>query len=235
MINRLTALSAITLLSSTLTVNAATVEVHYEGFVNSIYRDGAGYSVNDKVSGSLFINTDLAPADRNSSASLGNYYNGGYGSSNYQNSGFVTGHSDAGYRSYDHVYIEDDYYSSRDRYFAIDNEQSSYNNGQGNYGYSHDSLYVQAYDTILDFITGDSIEQLFILNAGDAQYMYGQIHSSGYDYENYVRTNHYGSAYFTLSHLSVGPASTVPEPGTLALLTLGLAGFGFRKRLVTVG
>jgi hypothetical protein len=228
MINRLTALSAITLLASTLTVNAATVEVHYEGFVNNIGGDGAGYSVNDKVSGSLFINTDLASADRDSSASRG-YYDNSYN----QNNGFVTGHNNAGTRSYDYVDVRDDYYSTYDYYSVRDYEYNYYNNGQGNYGYSSDYLQVWAYDYILDFITGDGIEQLFDLSAGDAQYMNGRIYSYGYDYENGVRTDyHWGSANLTLSRLSVGSASTVPEPGTLALLTLGLAGFGFRKRLI---
>jgi len=233
MINRLTALSAITLLASTVTVNAATVEVHYEGKVNYIYGDGAGYSVNDSVFGSLFIDTDLAPADLYSSTSSRGIYYNGYSSSNHQNSGFVSGHNDAGTHSYDLVYVEDDHYSTRDYYYALDQEINYYDNGQGNYGWSQDYLYVQAYDYILDFITGDSIEQLFDLNAGDARDMNGRIYSYGHDYENYVRTDyHRGWANLTLSRLSVGPASTVPEPGTLALLTLGLAGFGFRKRLI---
>lgn len=196
-----------------------------------IYGDGAGYSVNNSVFGSLFIDTDLAPADHYSSTSLGYYYYG-YSSGD---SGFVTGHNDAGHRSYDHVLVEDDPYS-RDRYYTIDYEHSSYNNGQGNYGWSNDYLYVQAYDSILDFINGDSIEQLFDLNAGDAQVKNGRIYSYGYDYENNIISDyHSGYANLTLSHLSVGPASTVPEPDTLALLTLGLAGIGFRKRLVAFG
>lgn len=233
MTNKLTTLYTVIFLTNALTVNAATVEVHYEGKVSSLYGDGAGYSVNDSIFGSLFINTSLAPADSNSSNKIGNYYN----RNTTDNSAFVTGHTDMdNTRSYDQIYIENDYYSNRDRFYALDYETSSYNDGQGNYGYSTNYLYVQAYDYVLDFITGDSIEQIFDLNAGDAHYMNGQVYSHGYDYKNNVRTNYnYGYASFNLSRLSVGPAtaslavSAVPEPGTITLFALGFVTLMGRK------
>lgn len=227
MINKLASLSTAALLASTLTANAASLEVYYEGKVNSISGDGGGYTVNDIVTGSLFINTDLMPVDFYSSSMRGYYHNNGSG-----NSDFVTSYNDSGTYSHDYIYVEDAYNDNRDYYYVRDSESNSYDDGQGNYGYSEESIYVYAYDYILNFISGDGIEQLFDLSAGDAD-MFGQISSSGFSYEDNVQTdNHSGHAYLTLSRLSVGSVSAVPEPGTLALLTLGLAGIGFRKRCI---
>jgi hypothetical protein len=54
------------LLASSLTINASIIEVSYTGTINETWRNGVynvgalGYKVGDSISGSLFINTDLA-------------------------------------------------------------------------------------------------------------------------------------------------------------------------------
>lgn len=207
---------------------AAILEVSYEGTVNYTYQSGAGYSVGDSIRGSLFIDTDLASADWYSSSNLGYYY-----ISNNTNGGFVTGHTSAGTRSHDQVLIEDDFYSSgRDRFYIVDHERSIYRDGPGNYSDTYSHLKIDAWDNSLDFINGDGIEQEFDLSANDViDSFFAQIIHYDYAYENYRTTvNSYGYANVNLSRLTVGSAS-VPEPAGILLLSAGLAGLGFTRKL----
>jgi hypothetical protein len=77
------ALLSTALLFSCVTIHAAIIEVNYEGTVYLTYDHAQGNNLGDTVSGSLFIDTDLAPADRYSSSLRSLYLTPGAGNSGY--------------------------------------------------------------------------------------------------------------------------------------------------------
>jgi hypothetical protein len=208
------------------TVQAAILEVSYEGTVVSSTLDGVGYSIGDSISGSLFIDTDLAPSDRSSSPIYGSYYYSDYGSD------FVTGYTPAGWQSQDQVHIENGSSLGRDRFLAMDFAVNEYNNGAGNSGSSWTYFSIDAWDYDLDFINGDVLEQAFDLSANDAvDGFYAHIGLESSVYEDFQEVSYaYGFAQINLSRLTVGNVS-VPEPSALILFSAGLAGLGFTRKL----
>lgn len=210
-----------------MSASAALVDVYYEGTVGSIMGDGAGYSVSDTVSGTLVIDTDLAPADRYSSyANIGYYLQ----TSSTPND-FVSGHLTADEGLYDQVYIEDDYSSTRDYFSILDRDYSYTNLGQGGTTRTDNYLQLWAYDYTVDFINGSGLNQSFDLSSADVQQMSGRIVNRSYSRGiGNSRNNEYHGANFSLSRLTYDLAS-VPEPGTMALIGLGLLGLGARRVL----
>ncbi len=90
-----------------------------------------------------------------------------------------------------------------------------------------------------DFLNSVDLNQTFSLVAdGNNDYGYGQIYRYSYDYQcldiycnDTVENYKYGYANIALSTITMSPRNTaIPEPGSLALLSLGLSGLAFVRR-----
>jgi len=245
--NFLKTVTAATLLLASLSSSAAIIEVSYEGVItsNSNYNydgsgysydgDGAGYNINDVISGSLFIDTDMAPNDYYSQTNLGYYHSNWNG-----NADFVTGFDHESVENVDHtsdvtahdyVYFQDDY-SNRDYFAMYDYETSNYNDNAGNFGHTQTYVGFGAYSEVDDFISTDSLMQSFTLtDFSSFTNTWGTVYSREYDYENnQVVNNVQGYSNFKLTSLSYNTVSEVPEPSSIAILALGLFGLFARKR-----
>ncbi len=221
----LKALAVTPLLIGSMSASAALIEVRYEGTVNHIYGDGAGHFVGEVLSGSLFIDTDLAPGDSHPYARIGQYQQNSDTSADFV-SGYLAG--DDG--RYDGVYIQDDYYRNIDRFQIMDRD---YNQSYSSNTSSITDRYLNlvAYDYSTDFIQGVGLNQSFDLSAGDVRYMYGFIQQRSYSVQRRrsAQYEYNDGAHFHLSRLSYGAVS-VPEPGSVALLGLGVLGISACRR-----
>jgi hypothetical protein len=231
------ALFGAALLASSLIVNASIIEVSYTGMVYEINNNGienvggTGYTVGDSITGSLFIDTDLASADHYPEISpFASYDNNGI-----EHGGFVTGHVANGTNSYDGVRIEDDFDENFDVFFVKDNEYNRYNDdGAGNYSFTEEHLVIDAYSEGLDFIHGVGLEQLelgfdLLASMDDGGIGYGEIWERIGVVENGEASNHLSQTYFSLNSLSVRAIdneAAIPEPSTLFLMTTGIVVLG---------
>ncbi|MGI9327368.1 MAG: PEP-CTERM sorting domain-containing protein [Pseudomonadales bacterium] len=220
-------LAAAPLLIASMSVSAALIEVRYEGTVNNVYGDGAGYFLGDVVSGSLFIDTDRAPEDAHSYAKIGHYLQNTDTSAD-----FVGGYLADDNGLYDGVYLQDGYYRNRDHFQIMDRDYQQ-SNSSGTSVIEDRYFGLIAYDYSTDFIHGIGLEQSFELAAGDVQNMYGFVQHRRYSVRGRRAQYEFNNgAHFNLSRLSYGAVS-VPEPGSMALLGLGMLGIfasGRRKR-----
>lgn len=236
--NFLKTLTTAALFFASLSSSAAIIEVSYEGVVNSQYGDGAGYNINDVISGSLFIDTSLV-TDYYSQANRG-YYHSYYNN----NADYITGFDhdtavdqniDSDITNHDYFYLEDEYYQNdRDYFYIRDYEHSNYNDNVGNYGYTNSYVGFGAESYVDDFISGDSLIQSFTLtDFSSFANTWGTVYSQEGDYKNNQQTNyHYGYSHFTLTRLSYNTVKDVPEPSSIAILALGLFGLLARKRAI---
>lgn len=248
--NFLKTVTAATLLLASLSSSAAIIEVSYEGVITNNYNynydgsgysydgdgDGAGYNINDVISGSLFIDTDLAPNDYYSQTDLGYYHSNWNGGAD-----FVTGFDHdsvvnvdhtSDVTAHDYAYFQDEYYNSRDYFHMHDYEVSNYNDGAGNHGQTYSYLAFGAESYVDDFISTDSLMQSFtITDFSSFSNTWGTVYGREYDYENSQLVNNVqGHSNFKLTSLSYNTVSEVPEPSSIAILALGLFGLFARKR-----
>lgn len=181
-----------------LSAHAIIINVEYSGTISSTFGHEVPYAVGDPISGTLQIDTDLAPADGNALPTTGSYVNGFGG-----DSGFVTGYAPAGTFSEDFVIVSDgvtDAYRVRDA-----GAEELLLNAIGSHG--------------LEFITGDGISQSFVLTSADAPDLFGG--------HVRLSPSSLGArlASFDLTRLAVSPIK-VPEPSVLLLFVSGLGAIG---------
>ncbi|NNC54259.1 MAG: hypothetical protein HKO07_00905, partial [Pseudomonadales bacterium] len=167
--NLLQTLSFGALLSASAVANAVIVEVQYVGVVD--YAVDSTFSAGDPISGSLFINTDVAPPDYCASnpcdTGAADYFNGGVPGAD---SNFVTGIFANGDESRDFVYLQDNGGGSGGQDdFQLGEEELSYTYDINNDPLTHTGnfMYVglgQEGAVDFDFITGTGLEQTFMLN-----------------------------------------------------------------------
>ncbi|MEQ3660786.1 MAG: hypothetical protein ABNH21_17715 [Glaciecola sp.] len=230
-------ISIAALIAASVSSQAAIIQVDFTGTITSEYNNGSynnyqdydfGYDIGDTISDTFYIDTSIV-SDRDSRSTIGNYYANGllandFISSNYVNIPNAT-------QSYDYVFIEDDYYSTRDRILIRDydrNYYSSYNNTQ----YLLEYLQVDFYSYGVDFISGDNLEQTFTINDfTNYNSSQGFIYHNEYAYINgqYQQQNRvYDYMQFNLTSITY---NAVPAPAMLLLFSLSLLMISARKRL----
>ena len=219
-------LAAAPLLVGSMAASADLIEINYEGTISTTYGDGAGYSVGDFLSGTFVIDTDLLPADRNSRATVTDYYQ-----NNSSVGEFVAGGLNNDNGLFDRLYLSEQS-SGFEQLYVLDRDYNYSYTNSNNYSYNDRYVNLNVYDYGLDFLDGVSVDQVFELNAGDAQYMTGSVYQRAFERNGGTTTaNSYGFAQFTVSGVNFGPVA-VPEPTTVALMGLGLLALGVTRRRI---
>ncbi|MFV1872837.1 MAG: hypothetical protein ACMZ64_05910 [Oleiphilus sp.] len=224
-------LTAICLLGMSIGANAIILELNYEGEITTLNADGAGFSVGDIFSGSLLIDTSIAPVDRDPTSNSSDHYS----ATDFSHTNFVTGGYAVGDLSFDRVQVEDRD-SLGDRFSALDYEINDISDLHGKRTYSMNSVSLNIYSYLFDFIHGEGLDQSFNFNAGDS----GSVtmtatfkHQSFTDVDSIRTWANDGRAFGVLSSVSLGEyhsVSSVSEPSSIMLLSISLLFFGLTQR-----
>jgi hypothetical protein len=230
-------ISAAALLSASICSQATIIQVDITGTITSEYNNGNyynyqdydfGYDIGDTITDTLYIDTSIV-SDTDSRSTLGRYYANGLLANDFVSSNYVN--IPSANQSLDYVYIEEDYYSTRDRILIRDydrNYYSSYNTTQ----YLSEYLQVDLFSYGVDFISGDNLEQSFTINDfTNFNHARGIIVHDEYDYINgqyQSQDRVYDYMYFDLTSITY---NAVPAPAVVLLFSLGLLIISARKRL----
>ena len=246
MIKKLRAAAFAAVIGATaMTANAIPIVATFSGTVHSGARcdiEGCVSIVGESIAATVEFDTDAAPSNYyGSSPGYGYYYNT---TTSWLEWSVDAGGEDLLVTSGPFDYLSE-YMYVIDRSDGLDYVEaysygtySSYNaqSGATTQGYRYLDMYV--YDYIKEFVSGTDLLQFGSIDA--PQYGYGSFYSYLYEYDsNGVYSQYvynYGSFY--IDSMTVGERVAVAEPGTLALMWLGLSAIGAaaygRRRAVRV-
>ncbi len=216
-----------------MTANAIPIVATFSGTVNYGSRcdiNGCVSIVGESVSATVEFDTDSAPSNYYGSSSDYGFYQTTSGS-------WLNWTVEAGGESLIIASAPFDYFSEYmyviDRSYGLDYvEAYSYGTfddydsqtGTTTQGYRYLDMYV--YDYVKDFVSGTGLLQFDSIDA--PYYGYGSFYSYLYEYNSQGVYSQYGYNYgnFSIDSLTVGERVAVAEPGTLALMWLGLSAIG---------
>lgn len=204
------AITILLLLFSTSNAFATIITYQFSGEVTTILRDdssgifGSTFSVGDSISGTYTLDTSIIPTYPRSTFAryVGNSFDVNIGSQHF--------YGDAEHR----VFNDDTVITPGDTLdvFSIINESGTYNSPTLGDLVSR-TFFIQMFDHSATALSSlDMVLDPPALSSFDQQI-------NGLRLDNASNPDDYGALYFTLSSLS---RVTVPEPGTVALLGIGI-------------
>lgn len=219
--------------ASILTINYTGL-VFFENNTNGSNSYDFGVNVGDLISGTFNIDLANLPPDIAASSNRSSYWDS-QSSTPYQTEfvsetnrlAFDSDMSNPGYRNYDHLYIENDYSSSRDRVFVRDYDYfSSATRYEANF------IFLDFYDVGIDFLDNVDLSSMsFSLNEAQlAQFdnTFGRIYIDRFDRNDVAGTREFNFVDFRLTSVNAR-AQEVSSPAALGLFGLSLLFVGVRR------